>query len=158
MTFSVTQNGKPLSKDKYTWDPKTKTFSTKENDLVLDFTGMNGVTFNTGGGCTFSTGGGCTFNTGGGCTFNTGGDCTFNTGGGCTFNADGWCTFTCEENCFVTRWDVKGVTEIPEGKTIKLRGYGVEGYDEVKPHVIVIDGKEITLSEESYEELKKSLS
>jgi len=57
----------------------------------------------------------------------------------------------------VIRWDVKGVTEIPEGKTIKLRGHGVKGYDEVKPHTIVIDGKEITLSEESYNELKKSL-
>ena len=57
------------------------------------------------------------------------------------------------------RRDVNGVTEIPEGKTIKLRGHGVEGYDEVKPpHTIVIDGKEITLSEESYNELKKSLS
>jgi len=40
MTFSVTQNGKPLSKKKYTWDPETKTFSTNEVNLVLDFSGM----------------------------------------------------------------------------------------------------------------------
>jgi len=150
MTFSVTQNRKPLSPEKYTWDPKTKTFFTIENNLVLDFSGMDGVTFNTGYGCTFNTGWYCTFNTGGYCTFNTGGYCTFITGEGCTF--------TCGGNCVVIRRDVKGVTEIPEGKTIKLKECGVEGYDEVKPHTIVIDRKEITLSEESYEELKKSLS
>jgi len=99
MTFSVTQNGKLLLKKKYTWDPETKTFSTKENDLVLDFSGMNGVTFRTGRGCTFNTGGDCTFKTGWYCTFNTGGYCTFRTGGGCTFNTGWYCTFNTGGYC-----------------------------------------------------------
>jgi hypothetical protein len=39
----VLQNGKPLSLDKFNWDEKTKTFSTKENDLVVDFYCINNV-------------------------------------------------------------------------------------------------------------------
>jgi len=114
MTFSVTQNGKPLFPDKYTWDPETKTFSTNEVNLVLDFSGIDGVTFNTGWNCTFSTGenctfntdGNCTFTTDGNCTFKTGGDCTFNTGGGCIFSTGGGCIFSTGGYCtFNTGWN-----------------------------------------------------
>ena len=81
----ILQNGKPLEIDKFEWDETTRTFSSNENRLVLDFKDMFGCTFNTGSGCTFTTGSGCTFTTGSGCTFNTGFGCTFNTGSGCTF-------------------------------------------------------------------------
>jgi len=37
MDFTVTQYGKELEKSKYTFDEETKTFSSKENNLVLDF-------------------------------------------------------------------------------------------------------------------------
>ena len=77
MIFSVTQNGKELDKSKYTWDESTKTFSTNENNLTLDFSNLNSVTFNTGSNCTFNTGYNCTFKTGSYCTFNTGYNCTF---------------------------------------------------------------------------------
>jgi hypothetical protein len=39
--FSVTKNGKKLDKSLYNWDEKTKTFSTKESGLVLDFSNYN---------------------------------------------------------------------------------------------------------------------
>jgi len=55
----VLQNGKPLSLDKFEWDEKTKTFSSNENDLVLDFAGISSCTFNTEGNCTFKTGSEC---------------------------------------------------------------------------------------------------
>ena len=90
--FSVTKNGEPLSKELYTWNEKAKTFSTNENGLVLDFTGIYNVTFNTGSACTFKT----------------------------------------DKNCFVTRYDVKGCTEIPQYKTIKLNDFGVSGYSIIK--------------------------
>ena len=64
MTFSVTQFGKKLSKDQYTWDERTKTFSTVENNLVLDFSEYNNCTFDTSDDCTFKTGYDCKFNTG----------------------------------------------------------------------------------------------
>ena len=44
MNYSITQNGKPLDKSKYTIDEKTKTFSSNENNLVLlDFHGLEGI-------------------------------------------------------------------------------------------------------------------
>ena len=106
MNFSVTQNGQELSKKKYTWDESTKTFSTNENFLTLDFSQIDGVTFNTGWNCTFNTGWNCTFNTGYYCTFNTGSNCTFNTGYYCTFNTGDNCTFKTGSYCtFNTGWN-----------------------------------------------------
>ena len=99
MKISVTQNGKPLANSKYNWDEKTKTFSTNENDLVLDFSECDGVTFNTGSDCTFKTGSDCTFKTGSCCTFNTGYGCTFKTGYGCTFKTGSDCTFNTDYGC-----------------------------------------------------------
>ena len=54
--FTVSQNGKPVSKDKYTWDETTKTFSTKENNLVLDFGDLARVVVNAGYDSTITTG------------------------------------------------------------------------------------------------------
>jgi co-chaperonin GroES (HSP10) len=113
--FSVTQNGKELDKSKYNWDERTKTFSTNENNLVLDFSDYFGCTFKTDSSCTFNTASGCTFETGfdcifdtdsgctfktdSGCTFKTGSDCTFNTGNNCTFKTASGCTFKTGDNC-----------------------------------------------------------
>ena len=65
--FSVTKNGENLSKDLYTWDEHTRTFFTKENELVLDFSGIDNCTFNTGTDCIFKTSYNCTFKTGENC-------------------------------------------------------------------------------------------
>ena len=43
----VLQNGKPLDLDKFEWDEKTNTFTTQENDLMLDFDNMDNFNFNT---------------------------------------------------------------------------------------------------------------
>lgn len=64
MNYSVTKNGKPLDKSLYTWDEETKTFSSKEDGLVLDFSDCSGVTFETGSNCTFDTRSRCTFKAG----------------------------------------------------------------------------------------------
>jgi len=84
----VLQNGKPLDLDKFTWDEKTNTFSSKENNLVLDFNGVTNCTFNTGSDCIFKTCSNCIFKTGDSCTFKIRGNCTFNTGDNsiCLFN------------------------------------------------------------------------
>ena len=99
MKFSVTQYGKPLSKDKYTWDEETRTFSTNENNLVLDFFGIEEVNFNTGADCTFNTSSYCTFSTGSYCTFNTDSYCTFKTGFRCIFDTGSGCTFDTGSGC-----------------------------------------------------------
>ena len=88
MTLSVTQFGKSLPKEKYTWNEATATFDSKESYLLIDFNGNNG-TFTTGDYCTFRTGSGCTFNTGHSCTFETDDNCTFNTGANCVATRKG---------------------------------------------------------------------
>ena len=92
--FSITQYDKPLSKNKYTIDFEKKVFTSKEDDLVLDFTGLSGWTFNVSNYCTFRTGHNCIFITGCGCTFRTGSRCTFDTNGNCTFSL--WDINTCK--------------------------------------------------------------
>jgi hypothetical protein len=186
--FSVRKNGKELDKGKYTWNESDKIFNTSEDSLVLDFTGYDGVTFNTGGWCSFITGNfckfytghyctfragtSCIFNTGASCAFYTGYDCifitgrscVFATGNSCVFETDSFCTFytgyystfNVAGNCSMIRYDVKGITEIPSNKKIRLNGNGVYGYTEIKEEVkekekdcngkvVVIDGKEYTL-------------
>ena len=56
MTFSVTKNGKPLDTSLYNQDKETRTFSTNESYLVLDFSYYSDCTFKTGSNCTFDTG------------------------------------------------------------------------------------------------------
>ena len=140
--FSITQNGKTLDKSKYTWNESTKTFSTDDNNLVLNFSNYSG--------CTFKTGYNCTFNTGYNCTFNTGYNCTFKTGDGCTFKTG--------KNCVAIRYDVKGIIEIPKDVTIKFNGYGISGYTVIEEKkevtketwngkVVEIDGKKYKLQE-----------
>jgi len=176
MVFSVTQNGEKLSKDKYTWDEKTKTFSTTESNLVLDFSEYDGCTFKTGdectfdtsydctfktgdsctfktgGYCTFDTGDSCTFDTGSECTFDTSYDCTFKTGDSCTFKTGPLCTFKTGDNCVVVRRDVYEVIELKEGQKIKLKDYQEKGYTIIEEKqkeegIIELNGKKYKLIE-----------
>ncbi len=103
----VLQNGKQLALNKFEWNKKTKTFSSLENNLVLDFSEFDNCTFKSGynctfnieSNCTFDTGSYCTFKTGYNCTFNTGSYCTFKTGYNCTFNTGSYCAFNTGADC-----------------------------------------------------------
>ncbi|NMA31864.1 MAG: hypothetical protein GX941_08700 [Candidatus Methanofastidiosa archaeon] len=140
----VLQDGNPLPLDKFEWDEKTNTFSSNEDNLVLDFQGIDYCTFKTGSDCTFDTGFNCTFDTGSDCTFDTGSYCTFKTGSDCTFDTGcdctfdtgcdcifktrSDCTFKTEEECVIVRRDIYEVIEIPAHTKIKLNEYRVKGY------------------------------
>lgn len=112
MNFSITKNGKTLDPNLYNWDGNTRFLSTKESDLVLDFSDIDGCTFKTSDNCIFKTAYNCNFNTGSNCIFNTGDDCTFkteddctfNVGNNCTFNTMNDCTFKTEDNCTLNIW------------------------------------------------------
>jgi len=95
----ISQYGKKLALSKFSWDEKTKTFSSEENDLVIDFEDQNYCTFKTGSYCTFKTGSYCTFKTSSYCTFDTGSNCTFDTSPNCTFDTDSYCTFGTGYGC-----------------------------------------------------------
>lgn len=134
--FSVTQYGKALDNSKYSWDEKNKIFNTDENDLVLDFSDYDGVTFRTGNCCTLTTGFDCIFSTGNDCVFKTGAGCKFKTGDYCIFKTSDSCVFRTGHNCFVSRYDVLGVTCLPMNKTIKLNEYTISGHTEVKDDIL----------------------
>jgi hypothetical protein len=132
----VLQNGKPLDLDKFSCDETTRTFSTTESNLVLDFDGIDfctfitgwGSTFRTGYRCNFITGSDCNFITGRGCTFRTGHFCTFRTGSDCNFITGSSCTFKTGINCVCIRKDVFEFFEIPVDIKIKLNNCGVKGF------------------------------
>ena len=152
----VLQNGEPLSLDLFSWDEKTKTFSSAEDYLVLDFNSINNCTFKTSSDCTFKTGSDCTFKTGYNCTFKTGSDCTFDTGSDCTFDTGYNCTFDTGYNCtfktgsyctFKTGYDCVivrrykfEVIQPKENEIIKLNPYSVPGY------ISSIDGEKFYLN------------
>ena len=166
--FSITKNGKPLDKSLYIRDEKTKTLSTNEYWLVLDFSDYSYCTFKTGSYCTFKTGSRCTFDTGSGCTFNTGSRCTFDTGSCCTFDTGSdctfdtssdctfdtssdcifdtgyGCTFNAGSRCVVVRRDVYEVIELKEWQKIKLNWYWERWYKIIEDEQEI---QEMTLSD-----------
>ena len=130
----VLQNGKPLSLSLFSWDEKTKTFTSKEAYLVIDFSGINDVTFNAGYGCTIRSWSNCNFKTSASCVFDTGFSCSFDSG----------------NDSIVVRRDTSEVIELKEGEEIKTCGYLVRGYDvinsEPKTLMKIDDGENITIA------------
>ena len=130
MSLSVTQFGKPLPKEKYTWNKKTKVFSSKEEHLIIQCYVKN-TTFNTGSRCTFNAGFDCIFKTGSNCIFNTGRGCTFKTGSNCIFKTGSASTFTTGASCVIIRIDTFELIEIPKETTIKLNNYRIKGFTKI---------------------------
>ena len=162
----ILKNGQPLSPQLYTWDAKTRTFSSKEADLVIDFGGIEFCTVVAGSGCDVTTDSRCTVRTGRYCTVTTdsyctvttgenctvttdysctvvatGYACTVTTGNNCTVTADSSCTVKTGERCVIVRRDVYEVIEPKEGDCIKFfpynqKGHLVNGMYNGKPHII----------------------
>lgn len=102
----VLQNGKTIRLDKFTWDFNTRTFSSNESNLVLDFLEIDNINFKTGSDCTFKTGSDCTFDTEYNCTFDTEYNCRFKTGYDCNFKTYSGCNFKTASRCtFDTGFD-----------------------------------------------------
>jgi hypothetical protein len=127
MSYSITKNGKELDPKLYTIDIKSKTFSSKESGLVLDFSKQYGWSFKTLSHCTFKTGSSCTFTTGSSCTFNTLSHCTFDTESNCTFNVyDDLEIKLVKDNCILLRKDDK--TEILDLNYFLEKNPSLEGF------------------------------
>ena len=108
----VLQNGEPLTLDKFSWDENTRTFSSVESNLVLDFSGLDNCSFKTGSDCTFDTSYNCTFDTSYNCTFKTSYNCTFKVG----------------SKCVVIRRDIFEVILLKENIKTQLCPYEIKGY------------------------------
>ena len=76
----VLQNGEPLALSRFSWDEETRTFPSKENNLVIDFKGINYCSVKTGSNSTVKTGLHSTVITGWGSTVTTGWESTVITG------------------------------------------------------------------------------
>jgi uncharacterized protein (DUF2345 family) len=98
----VLQNGKPLALNKFSWDEKTKTFSTNENNVLADFSGIDHVTLTAGGWSTLTAGDNSTLTAGGYSTLRAGNGCTLTAGWQGTLTAGGWSTLTAEDNSTLT--------------------------------------------------------
>jgi hypothetical protein len=141
--YNITKNG-ICAKHICVVDEVNKSVSTQECGLMFDFGNMSGWKFKTGNDCTFNTMFNCTFETLYGCTFKVGPNCTFNVG----------------ENCSLIRHDVSGVSELPDGVTVKLNGYEVSGFlvntkEYVKKHMNDEDGLQFILENDEWTELDK---
>jgi hypothetical protein len=136
---------------------KTGSGCTFDTDSGCTFDTDSGCTFKTGPGCTFKTSSGCTFRTGSDCTFKTDSDCTFDTDYNCIFNTHFSCTFKTNFNCIVIRRDTFEIIALVKDQKIKLANRGIKGFKVLEEHKIMIDGREVFLSEENFKALKKSL-
>jgi hypothetical protein len=125
----VLQNGKPLDLDKFSWDEATKTFSTLEDSLVLDFAYIDYCTITTGSRCTIKTGYNCTLKTGYNCTITTGDNSTITTSNCCTITTGDNSTITAGDYCVCVRRDVFEFFQIPVNTKIRLNDFGVKGYE-----------------------------
>jgi len=113
----VLHRGKQIELYDFSWDEKTKTFSSDLDNLVLDFSCIDDCNFITGYGCKFKTGSYCNFKTGFNCKFKTGNDCNFRTGGGdvfntgkdCKFETYSYCTFKTNDEIQICPYRVNGV-------------------------------------------------
>ena len=155
--YSITKNGVAVDPELYTIDEVNKTFASRENGLVIDFTGEGGWIFRINHNCTITTGDGCFINADFNCNITTGHNCFINTGSGCNIIANDGCTidagYTCHistghnaviraygnsditsgENCVVIRHDTNEVIKLVERQTIRLNSRYIEGYEVIKP-------------------------
>ena len=106
MNIVVSNNGEIVSSGKYDWNTNTKTFSSNEDGLVLDFGSLENVTIKVRNSCTINSDSYCTINSGYSCTINSGYSCTINSGFICTINSGSVCTIKCGDYCTIrTYWN-----------------------------------------------------
>ena len=137
MKFSVTKNGEPLSPELYIWDEKTKTLSTAESGLVLDFSGVNDCTITAGYGNTITAGDDNTITACYGNTITAGDGNTITAGDGNTITACDFNTITAGDGNTITACYGNTITA-GYGNTITA-GYGnkynINGYDMPVPPI-----------------------
>jgi len=92
----VLQNGKPLDLDKFSWNEETKTFSSSEDYLVLDFKEINDCIIKVGSCCTVDNYiGFC-------CTITAGNYSFIKAGNSCNIETDAFSNIQARSNCKVT--------------------------------------------------------
>lgn len=141
--FTVSQFGKPLDSSKYCWDATEKVFSSKESNLLLDFSIYTKATFNVKDYCTIIAGSNCIFNVR---------DC-------CTIKTKENSIIIAGKNSVIIRKDVFEIISLEEYRAIKLNDALVPGFQYVTDDNYTLIGQATRkLSELSDKELKKFLA
>ena len=117
----VLRNGRPIELDLFSWDEKTLTFATGKDGLVMDFSGLPGLTINCGSNNTIT----CWYNNTIRCWSHNTINCVYNN----TINCESDNTITCGRRCVVVRRDIYEVHQI-NNTTITLAPYQIPGYIE----------------------------
>ena len=139
----VLQGGKPLHESKFMWDESTKTFSSNEDNLVIDFNGIHYATIKCGYSATIDCGDYATIDCGESATIDCGDSATINCGRSATIkcghyatidcgsyatiNCGSYATINCGEESVIIRRDVFEVITNPT-TPIKICPYGIAGH------------------------------
>jgi len=100
--YKITKDNKPLDPKLYTIDEANQAFISKENDLVIDFTGESGWIFRIRNNCTITTGNHCIIDAYSNCTITTGRSCFINTSHNCTITTEDYCSINTHQDCTIT--------------------------------------------------------
>jgi hypothetical protein len=163
MNFSVTKDGVPLDPSLYSWNVKTRTFTSAASFLVLDYSATEGCTFRVGENCTFRTGESCNFETGSNCFFNTLSKCNFITKNNCIFDTSEHCSFITGRKCAFKTGDKCSFETGVESVLINRHDFQIidlSDYKKVKllkDGSIDFDGTIMTYKEYQYLELVKNI-
>jgi len=137
----VLQGGKPLKLTKFSWREKTKTFSSNEDGLVIDFSNIDNSTIKAGWKSTITAGPYSTITAGWYSTIKAGSYSTITAGSYSTITA-GWnSTITAGEYSVIVNRNVFEVIQPQEGDVIQIcpqniPGHLVNGIYNGEPHII----------------------
>ena len=134
----VLKNGKPLDLDLFSWVEETRSFSTSESELTIDFNGLSNCTIDCGNYSTIKCGYDCTIKCGYDCTIKCGRDCTIDCGsycaivcgGDCIINCGRDCTIVCSYDCYILN-DYENNVLILRNNSIK-KIYDLDDYSKGK--------------------------
>ena len=122
MKIVILKNGQIVSPEKYDWNFETKTFSSEEDGLVLDFGSLENVTIKCGNFCTIKCGWNCTINSGYSCTIKCGFGCTIKCGYSCTIRTYWNTEIVAGKNCILNYIydEICECYKLPEQKKCKI--------------------------------------
>lgn len=151
----VLHNGEMIKFDDFTWDKKKRIFSSKLNGIVLEFSEINFSTINVGNYSTIKAGLESTIKSGFHSMIYAGSDSKIKTGSKSIIKTCDSSTIYAGEKSVCVRSDIFEFFKIPTNKKIKINEWLKRGYTFIENHTIKIDGKELKLSNDSYNELKE---
>lgn len=124
----VLQNGKPLALSKFSWDGKTNTFSSEEENLVCDFSNINCVFAKAGHSSTLTAGDYSTLTACSHSTLTAGHSSTLTACDCSTLTAGYDSTLTAGSDSAIIRFGRLCLIESRENEIIKFCPYRIDGY------------------------------